>query len=170
MMSQAKLLLLPFLMNTSIRLTLEDFGKFLNLPFEGESNEKCAYNLALYIESGYASELNLHDHVLYLIVTWILRPIKKHVVFHSIDYWWHLSYGAFRHAGYCFNLNTREWVQSELPATHEEDNVEGVYEDVPTPEHVPPLVSQHHVATSSSEINISILDAIHSLSNDLRGF
>ncbi|MBA0553923.1 hypothetical protein Golob_013062 [Gossypium lobatum] len=50
-------------MNTPIRLTLENFGEFLKLPPDGESNEKGSPNPALVIPSSNASELNLHDPV-----------------------------------------------------------------------------------------------------------
>lgn len=76
------------LMNTSIRITLEDFGNFIHLPSKGESNEKGLYSLALYIEFRNTSELYLHDNVLHLIITWILRPIKKHVMLRSVEYYW----------------------------------------------------------------------------------
>lgn len=48
-----------------------------SMTFKGTSNEKEADKLGPYIESGHASELNLHDHGLHLIITWNLRPIKK---------------------------------------------------------------------------------------------
>lgn len=36
-----------FLMNTPLRLILENFGKFFKLPPDSESNEKCPYYPAL---------------------------------------------------------------------------------------------------------------------------
>ncbi|KAH1091978.1 hypothetical protein J1N35_019235 [Gossypium stocksii] len=75
-------------MNTTIRLTLEEFGNLLLLPPEGNYDEKCHYNPDLNIKSGLTSKLNIHDHVLYLIITWNLCPIKKHAKLCNTDYWW----------------------------------------------------------------------------------
>ncbi|MFQ6643311.1 hypothetical protein Gotur_017945 [Gossypium turneri] len=65
-------------MGTPICLTIEEFGNYLHLPPEGSSDEIGCFDLSLFILSRSASELNLHDRVLHLILTWNLRPIKKH--------------------------------------------------------------------------------------------
>lgn len=83
-----------FLMGTSIRLTIEEFGDYLHLLPKGSSYEKGHYNPTLFIPFELTSELNLHDRVLHLIVTWNLRPIKKHVKLRNIDYQW-LDYFKF---------------------------------------------------------------------------
>ncbi|KAK5819549.1 hypothetical protein PVK06_024557 [Gossypium arboreum] len=46
------------------------------------------FDASLLIQSRSVSKLNLHDRVLHLILTWKLRPIKKHVKLLNIDYWW----------------------------------------------------------------------------------
>ncbi|MFQ6669482.1 hypothetical protein Gotur_034711 [Gossypium turneri] len=58
-----------FLMGTLIRLTLKEFGDYLHLPSGGSSNEESHFDPSLFIQSGSASELNLHYHVLHLILT-----------------------------------------------------------------------------------------------------
>ncbi|MFQ6666369.1 hypothetical protein Gotur_032739, partial [Gossypium turneri] len=68
-----------FLMGTPIHLTLEELGDYLHLASEGSFDENRHFDPSLFIQSGSASKLNLHDHVLHLILTWNLRPIKKHV-------------------------------------------------------------------------------------------
>ncbi|KAH1032126.1 hypothetical protein J1N35_044300 [Gossypium stocksii] len=90
-----------------------------------------------------------------------------------------ISYGALHHFGYHFDANSGEWIKSGLPATHEDDDAEGTFEDVPAPEHVSPPehapllkhvplpVAPSQVAHSSFDINAAILDTLHSLSNDL---
>ncbi|MFQ6658969.1 hypothetical protein Gotur_028039 [Gossypium turneri] len=67
-----------FLMGTPIRLTLEECGDYLHLPFRGSFDEKGHFDTYLFIQSGSISEPNLHDCILHLILTWNLRPIKKH--------------------------------------------------------------------------------------------
>ncbi|MBA0553929.1 hypothetical protein Golob_013068 [Gossypium lobatum] len=67
-----------FLMSTPIRLTLKEFGEYLHLPSKGSSDEKGHFDPSLFIQFGSAPELNLHDRVLHLILTWNLRPIKEH--------------------------------------------------------------------------------------------
>ncbi|MBA0717396.1 hypothetical protein Golax_005222 [Gossypium laxum] len=52
--------IISFLMGTPIRLTLKEL----------------------------AFELNLYDRVLHLILTWNLRPIKKHAKLRNTEYWW----------------------------------------------------------------------------------
>ncbi|MBA0676631.1 hypothetical protein Goari_018099, partial [Gossypium aridum] len=67
-----------FLTGTAICLNIEEFDDYLHLPPRGSSDEKWLFDPFLFILSGLASELNLHDRVLRLIFTWNLRPIKKH--------------------------------------------------------------------------------------------
>ncbi|KAH1129766.1 hypothetical protein J1N35_001144 [Gossypium stocksii] len=75
-------------MNTRIHLTLEKFGNLLHLPPGGNYDDKGPFNCTFFIEFGFASELNIHDHVLYLIMIWNLHPIKKHAKLRNTDYWW----------------------------------------------------------------------------------
>ncbi|MBA0706074.1 hypothetical protein Golax_018214 [Gossypium laxum] len=49
------------------------------------------------IPSSNPSELNLHNHFLHLILTWILRPISEHVILRAIDYWWFDCFQTNRH-------------------------------------------------------------------------
>ncbi|MBA0556029.1 hypothetical protein Golob_026170, partial [Gossypium lobatum] len=76
--SDSVISIISFLMGTPIRLTLEELGDYLHLPSEGSSDEKSHFDPSLFIQSGSVSKLNLHDRVLYLILTWNVRPIKKH--------------------------------------------------------------------------------------------
>ncbi|KAK5842236.1 hypothetical protein PVK06_004570 [Gossypium arboreum] len=54
-------------------------------------------------------------------------------------------------------------------AVNEDDDVEGAFEDILAPKHVPPLATSSQATQPSSEINVSIIDALHSLSNDVQG-
>lgn len=74
-------------MGISIRLTPKEFGDLLYLPLGGLFDEKGHYNSTLFSLSGSASKLNIHDRVLYLILTWNLRLIKKHAKLRNTDYW-----------------------------------------------------------------------------------
>ncbi|KAK5825642.1 hypothetical protein PVK06_020499 [Gossypium arboreum] len=67
-----------FFMNTPIRLTLDEFGNPLHFP----------YKTQYFITSGHASELNVYDRVLHLIITWNLHVIKKHAMLCSTDCCW----------------------------------------------------------------------------------
>ncbi|KAK5825994.1 hypothetical protein PVK06_020893 [Gossypium arboreum] len=64
---------------------------------------------------------------------------------------------------------------SGYPTANEDDDNEGSFQDilalehVPSPDHAPPLASSSEAAQPSSEINGVILNAIHSLSNNVRG-
>ncbi|MBA0784938.1 hypothetical protein Gotri_026440 [Gossypium trilobum] len=86
-----------------------------------------------------------------------------------------ISYGAFHHTGYRFDVTSGMWVKSDHLVENEDENVEGAFEDIPAPEHVPspehalPPVSSSPNAQPSFEINGVILDVIHSLSNDVQG-
>lgn len=42
------------------------------------------------------SELNLHDCVLHLMLTWIFWPIQKHAKIWNIDYWWFDCFKSYR--------------------------------------------------------------------------
>ncbi|MBA0556276.1 hypothetical protein Golob_026391 [Gossypium lobatum] len=71
-----------FLLGTLIRLTLKEFGDYLHLHSRGSSDENWHFDPFLFIQSRLASELNLHDRVFHLILTWNLRPIKKVLTLH----------------------------------------------------------------------------------------
>ncbi|KAK5793853.1 hypothetical protein PVK06_035016 [Gossypium arboreum] len=96
-----------FLTNTPIRLTLEELGDYLHLPFEG----------------------------------------------------------------YHFDATSSTWVKSDHLMENEDEDVEGTFEDIIAPEHVPslkhapPPASSSLAAKPSPEINGAILDVVHSLSN-----
>ncbi|KAK5824773.1 hypothetical protein PVK06_019557 [Gossypium arboreum] len=84
-------------MGTPIRLTLEEFRDYLHLPSEGSFDEKGHFDPSLFIQSGSTSELNPHDRVLHLILTWNLRPIKKYAKLRNTDYWWLKCFKSDRH-------------------------------------------------------------------------
>ncbi|KAK5772043.1 hypothetical protein PVK06_048304 [Gossypium arboreum] len=87
-----------------------------------------------------------------------------------------ISYMALHHSSYHFNANSDEWIKSGLPTAHEDDDAEGAFEDVltsehvPSPKHVPLPVAPSQATYSYPNINGAILDALHSLSNNLRGY
>ncbi|MBA0573517.1 hypothetical protein Golob_000789, partial [Gossypium lobatum] len=68
-----------------------------SLTSGGSSDEKRHFDPSLFIQSGSTSELNLHDCALHLILTWNLRPIKKHAKLRNIDYWWLDCFKSNRH-------------------------------------------------------------------------
>ncbi|KAH1032122.1 hypothetical protein J1N35_044296 [Gossypium stocksii] len=80
-----------------------------------------------------------------------------------------ISYGELHHVGYHYDVNSGEWVKSNHPTANEDDNVEGAFEDILVPEHVPPLATYSQTAQPSSEINVAILNALPFLGNDVRG-
>ncbi|MBA0784466.1 hypothetical protein Gotri_026677 [Gossypium trilobum] len=86
-----------------------------------------------------------------------------------------ISYDALHHARYHFDTTSDAWVKRDHQVENEDEDVEGVFEDIPTPEpvlspkHAPPSVLSSPAVQPSSKINGVILDAIHSLSNDGRG-
>ncbi|MBA0554300.1 hypothetical protein Golob_013414, partial [Gossypium lobatum] len=96
-MGETVVVINSFLMTTPICLTLDDFSEFLKLPPDGESNEKGLSNPILVVPSSNASKLNLQDHFLHLILTWILRSISKHAITRSINYWWIEIFQTNRH-------------------------------------------------------------------------
>ncbi|KAH1113977.1 hypothetical protein J1N35_007355 [Gossypium stocksii] len=57
----------------------------------------------------------------------------------------------------------------DQPGENKDDDVDAAIDDIPAPNPVPRPPSSSHVAQPSSEVNSAILDAIHSLSNDIRG-
>ncbi|KAH1057020.1 hypothetical protein J1N35_035085 [Gossypium stocksii] len=64
------------------------FRDYLHLPSEGSFDEKGHFDPSLFIQSRLTFELNLHDRVLHLILTWNLRPIKTHAKLRNTNYWW----------------------------------------------------------------------------------
>ncbi|MBA0562580.1 hypothetical protein Golob_007613, partial [Gossypium lobatum] len=64
------------------------FSDYIHLPSRGSSDEKGHFDPSIFIQFELAFELNLYDRVLHLILTWNLRPIKKHVKLQNTDYWW----------------------------------------------------------------------------------
>ncbi|KAK5772014.1 hypothetical protein PVK06_048273 [Gossypium arboreum] len=197
-------------MNTLIHLTLKEFGNLLHLSPEGNSNKKRLFNPTFFIESRFTFELNIHDRILHLMITWNLRPIKKLAKIRNTYYWWldsvyfdrhpnlalitfnditkairramntkltlsygtyvsPISYAALHHVSYHYDVNFGEWVKSSHPTTNDDDNVEGTFECILVPEHVPPVASFSQAAQPSSEINVTILNALHYLRNDVRG-
>ncbi|KAH1073639.1 hypothetical protein J1N35_025967 [Gossypium stocksii] len=166
-------------MNTPICLTVEEFGDLLHFPSGGNSKEKDTFNLALFIPFGLASKLSLHDRVFHLILTWNLRPIMKRVKFQNTGYWWLDSIQTNRRPDLSlimFNGITkviRRAMSTNLTLPH------GTYlscifrrrffEHVPSSEHALLLALSFQASQPSSELNTAILDAIHSLGNDVRG-
>ncbi|KAK5775693.1 hypothetical protein PVK06_043618 [Gossypium arboreum] len=65
-----------FLLNTPIRLTLQNFGEFFKLPPRGELDEKGHYNLALQAQLSFAFYCYLD-----------IALISKHVILRSTDSW-----------------------------------------------------------------------------------
>lgn len=68
-----------YLMNTHIHLTLEDFRNFLSLPPGGVPNEKGPVNPTNFVPSNLAINLDMHDQLLHLVISWIFKPISKHL-------------------------------------------------------------------------------------------
>ncbi|KAH1114877.1 hypothetical protein J1N35_008255 [Gossypium stocksii] len=74
---------------------------------------------------------------------------------------------------YHFNATSGMWVKSDHLVENKDEDIEGAFEDILTPEHVPSLEQAPSPASSSlttqpsSKINGAILDAIHFLSNDV---
>ncbi|MBA0731235.1 hypothetical protein Golax_023292 [Gossypium laxum] len=107
-----------------------------------------------------ASKLNLYYRVLHLILTWNLKLIKKHVKLRNTDYWWLDYFKSDRRpdlALMLFNDITKaigKWMNTNITLPHALDPV-------------PPLPSSSHAAQPFSKVNSAILDAIHSLSNDI---
>lgn len=80
-----------------------------------------------------------------------------------------ISYGAIHHVGYHFDANSGEWIKSGYPTTNENVDVEGIFEDIPSLEHVPSPTTSSQATQPSSDVNVFILDALHSLSNNVWG-
>ncbi|MBA0798217.1 hypothetical protein Gohar_008830 [Gossypium harknessii] len=58
-------------------------------------------------------------------------------------------------------------MKHDQPGENEDDDVDATFDDISAPDPVPPPPSLSHAAQPSSEVNSAILDAIHSLSNDI---
>ncbi|MFQ6667206.1 hypothetical protein Gotur_033307, partial [Gossypium turneri] len=80
-----------------------------------------------------------------------------------------ISYGALHHAGYHFDSTTNTWIKHDRLGDNKDDNVDASFDDISVLEPISPPPSLSHAAQSSSKVNSAILDAIHSLSNDIRG-
>ncbi|KAK5812495.1 hypothetical protein PVK06_027926 [Gossypium arboreum] len=66
-------------------------------------------------------------------------------------------------------MPTGEWIKVGNPATDDDDD-DSAFEHVPSPKHAPSLASSSHAAQPSSEVNNTLFNAIHSLSNNVRSF
>lgn len=86
-----------------------------------------------------------------------------------------ISYEEIHHARYHYDATSITWIKSDQLVENEDEDIEATFEDIPehdhvlSPEHFPPPASSSHAAQPSSKINGVILDAIHSLGNDVRG-
>ncbi|MBA0799786.1 hypothetical protein Gohar_010276, partial [Gossypium harknessii] len=80
-----------------------------------------------------------------------------------------ISYGVLYHVGYHFNAATNTWMKHDQPGDNKDDNIDAAFDDILKPNPVAPPPFSSHAAQPSSEVNSAILDAIHSLHNDIRG-
>ncbi|KAK5826158.1 hypothetical protein PVK06_021069 [Gossypium arboreum] len=86
-----------------------------------------------------------------------------------------ISYGIIHHLGYHYDANFNAWIKSGHLEKNEDEDFEGAFEDilnlehVPSPEHVPPPASSYHATQPLFDINIAILDTLHSLSSNVQG-
>ncbi|KAK5770940.1 hypothetical protein PVK06_047104 [Gossypium arboreum] len=80
-----------------------------------------------------------------------------------------ISYRALHHTRYHSDANIDKWLKSDHPAEHKNDDIDAAFEDLPTPEHAPPLTSSSQAAQPSLEVNNAMLYAIHSLNKKVQG-
>ncbi|KAK5840133.1 hypothetical protein PVK06_009012 [Gossypium arboreum] len=69
------------------------------------------------------------------------------------------------------DLMCSEWIKRGNLAADDDDDYddEGAFEHIPSPWHASPPTSSSYATQPSSEVNSAILDAIHLLSNYVRG-
>ncbi|MBA0550546.1 hypothetical protein Golob_021484 [Gossypium lobatum] len=187
-----------YLMNTLICLTLEDFKNLLSLPSGGVSNEKGPFSPALYVESHLFANLDVHDRLLHSIITWVLRPISKHVVIWFIDYWWIDCFKSNRppdltllmfnditkviekelgssltlpFGTYLFYIFTHLHIKACGDPPVKKHQLIGNPNDVPSPEKVLPLASSSAPpqAPSFYADTLAIFDAIRLVQDEFRG-
>ncbi|KAK5839580.1 hypothetical protein PVK06_008383 [Gossypium arboreum] len=79
-----------------------------------------------------------------------------------------ISHRALHHADYHDDANFSEWIKEGSLVADDNDD-EGAFKHVPSPEHAPPLASSSYVVQPFSEVTITLFDAIYSLNNDARG-
>ncbi|MBA0662362.1 hypothetical protein Goklo_006495, partial [Gossypium klotzschianum] len=72
-----------------------------------------------------------------------------------------IIYGALHHAA------TNTWMKHDHPTDNEDDGVDIGLDDIQVPYPIAPPASSLHAAQPFSEVNSVVLDAIHSLSNDI---
>ncbi|KAK5785818.1 hypothetical protein PVK06_040437 [Gossypium arboreum] len=74
---------------------------------------------------------------------------------------------GLHHAGYHFDAASNTWMKHDQLGGNEDDHVHATFDDILDPDPIPPPHSLSHAAQPSSKVNSAILDAIHSLSNDI---
>ncbi|KAH1121714.1 hypothetical protein J1N35_004874 [Gossypium stocksii] len=92
-------------------------------------------------------------------ITSFLMETPIHLTIKEVGGYLHLS----------FEANTSTWLKSDHPTEHEDDDVDPAFEDFLAQEHAPPPTSSLHFVQPSLKVNSAMLDAIHSLSNEVWG-
>ncbi|MBA0562838.1 hypothetical protein Golob_007859 [Gossypium lobatum] len=60
-----------------------------------------------------------------------------------------ISYGALHHTNYHYDANSSKWMKGGNLVANEDDDDEGIFEHVPSPEYAPPPASSSHTAQPS---------------------
>ncbi|KAG4205229.1 hypothetical protein ERO13_A04G090750v2, partial [Gossypium hirsutum] len=78
-------------MGQEITISVETLSSYLFITNEGDEHHTGSYNTSLTRPNDYVgNDMDIHDHILHLIFTWIVSPTNKNFSFRHTDYWmWH---------------------------------------------------------------------------------
>ncbi|MBA0839157.1 hypothetical protein Goarm_004918, partial [Gossypium armourianum] len=78
-------------MGQEIIISVESLSTFLSITNKGDEHHNGPYDTSLTRPNVYVgNDMDLHDHTLHLIFTWIVAPTNKYFNFRHTDYWmWH---------------------------------------------------------------------------------
>ncbi|KAK5793259.1 hypothetical protein PVK06_034399 [Gossypium arboreum] len=76
------------IMGKEITISVEILSSYLSITNKGDEHHTDSYDTSLTKPNDYVGyDIDIHDHILHLISTWIIAPTNKHSGFHHTDYW-----------------------------------------------------------------------------------
>ncbi|KAK5819244.1 hypothetical protein PVK06_024219 [Gossypium arboreum] len=139
-------------MGTPIRLTLEEFGDYLHLPygdyFKSDRHPDLALILFNDIKKAIGRGMNISitlPHGTYFSYVFRQLGIRTHGDT-PISSNQPFSYGILHHAGHHLDAANNTWMKHDHPVDNEYDDVDTAFDDIPVPELVALSTSFSHAA------------------------
>ncbi|MBA0691223.1 hypothetical protein Goari_008862 [Gossypium aridum] len=76
-----------YVMGEKVTITPAILSQYLRIPLDGDPTFLGSFPSTLILKDDHASDLELHDRILHLILTWTINPTNKHAILRKTDYW-----------------------------------------------------------------------------------